>query len=128
MGELFGEACRLLERSKGKFLFSDNLSSADGFMISIVFRIGDCDKALLQSLFKQFPRLGQWWTDFSKTQEAEVILPYGMSWAKKMALKNGVIFKIVGLKTGILKPPPLPARVENMIKEEFARQRTAYYA
>merc|ERR1712176_66149 len=49
--ELFGEACRLLDRSNGKFLFSDNLSSADGFLISIVFRIGDCDKTLLQSLF-----------------------------------------------------------------------------
>merc|ERR1739836_75496 len=107
----------MLQRSSGKFLFSDSLSSADAFWICIVFRANDCDPNLVKDYHTKFPRVGQYWADFAKAPESEVILPYGMQWAKIRGLKNGMLRKIGGLKLGILAPPTLPAHVEAMIQD-----------
>lgn len=125
--ELFAEAERLLQQSKGRFLFVDELCTADGFWISIVFRIGDTDAPLRQALFKEFPRVQAYWDCFTRCEESDVILPYGMSWAKRMALRNGVPRKLLGMKLGLLRPPALTEPVEAMIRAELARQRAAYY-
>lgn len=128
LSELFAEVDRMLQRSKGKFLFSDNLSSADAFWICIVFRANDCDADLVKNYHTKFPRVGQYWEDFAEMPESEVILPYGMNWAKMRGLRSGVVAKVLGLKLGILKAPVLPDRVEAMVQDELKKMKEDYYA
>jgi glutathione S-transferase len=123
--EILSIATNFLSSSEGSFLFSNGLCSADGFLCAILFRMSESDPKRFESYTQEFPAIAEYWEDFKETEESNCILPYTMTWAKMNALRNGVPFKIIGLKT-CWQPPVLPDDVEERILQQLDQFRKEY--
>merc|ERR1711933_128126 len=60
-------------------------------------------------------------------EEARVVTDYDKTWAFKAMLKNGVPFKCLGLRMGLLRVPELPREVEEGIEVAYAARAREYY-
>jgi len=109
------------------FLFGSNLTSADAFFINVLFRLSNGPPEFLEEQFQRQERVRQYWAAVQATEESRVVTDYGKGWSVRAMLKNGVPFKLLGLKLGILRVPELPKEVEDGIAAAYAARMSEYF-
>lgn len=118
-------ADELLAKSQ-PFLFGSDLTSADAFLINVLFRCSNIPSDF-EKVLQRSDRVRAYWAAVQSTEEAPVVTDYGKNWAFKTMAKNGVPFKLLGLKLGILRVPELPEEVEDGIKAAYKARVHEYY-
>jgi len=110
------------------YLFGQHLTSADAFFCNVLFRMGSV-KGELEKAFKGHDRVAKYW---EKVQETEVFQrslgDYSTRWAFCQMIKNGVPFKLLGVKCGLpcMRIPELPAEIERDIEKDLVERRRVY--
>eukprot|EP00928_Gymnodinium_smaydae_P093332 TRINITY_DN77452_c0_g1_i1.p2 TRINITY_DN77452_c0_g1~~TRINITY_DN77452_c0_g1_i1.p2 ORF type:complete len:123 (-),score=17.06 TRINITY_DN77452_c0_g1_i1:132-500(-) len=81
----------------------------------------------LQEQFEDHERVRDYWTALKETDESHAVTDYGKSWSFRFMFTHGVPFKILALRTGILRVPDLPEHIEKQIQAAYDERQYAYY-
>ncbi|CAE8625737.1 unnamed protein product [Polarella glacialis] len=112
-------------RGEAGFLFGAELTTADVYLLS-VFRIFlTMYPAKLEEVCEMYPKLKDYWhRALARDEVQEGLVSYTskkhMAW---IALTRGMVSDILGVKTGLLRAPALPAELETRLQEATRKLR-----
>jgi len=110
-------------QTEDSFLFGEELTTADAFLVPFMYRVEFISKKILEEHFNTYPRMRKYWQRVQATDESKSVTAFGKAYLGKMMLSECMPFKILFFKLGFLKIHPLTEDMERKVSASIEQKK-----